>query len=275
MHREVPEARSTLAGRGGLMARLPHAAVRLLRRSRQLTLGQKAIWQELAEFPETGCWLSADALGDRLALSGPKVEQYRRLLKACGLARLGQRQPSEGRSGRPAQTWFAAMPDHLVPSSRTPTDKDLRGLGARLDAHIVECLGRMKSAPPDTEPDDEVSDPVGSETNRPRRVGNLHPEARSASRGEGGRGEGSPSSQPVVSTTVSPLSHSPNRDLNSARETPAPRSMLVPTRSRPLVRAGTAEFDRTIEGEVGGRRAPADLQHQLDGWLQRVAGGSR
>ncbi len=248
------------------MPRLPHAASRLVRRSTVLTLGEKAVWQELAEFPDTGCWLRASALGDRLALAGEVVERARRTLLQGGLAKHGIRQPSEGRRGRPAPTWFAVLPDAFVPTSRTPTDADLSRLAEVFDAHLRGALGRTETRP---------SGRVNTEKKPTERSGNSALVARSAPRGEGGRGEGSPSSQPVVLTTVPPLSFSTNRDPNPAREAPTPRSMLVPARSRTLAGGGTTELDRTIDGERGARLTPRDLQHQLDGWLQRVAGGSR
>ncbi len=260
------------------MPRLPHAAIRLLRRSRMLTLGQKAVWQELAEFPETGCWLSAAALGDRVALSAPKVEQYRRLLQACGLARLGQRQPSEGRRGRPAQTWFATIPDHLIPTSRTPTDKDLAELGKAFDAYMRGHLTRAGYPLPGAAPDDRITDRLGSATTRlepPARVGNSPILARSASRGEGGRGEGSPHSQTVGTTETPSLLHTPCTEPQRTREAASVPATVRPALARTLARETTAELDRAIESEAGGTRlAPRDLEDQLAGWEQRMRAAS-
>lgn len=263
------------------MAHLPHSAARLLRRSRVLTPGEKDVWQELAEFGNRGCWLTAAALGERIAMRAEAVEQVRRRLVAAELVRR-ETVTLQGKHARTAVTWIAVFPDYLVPRTRTPTDHDLALLTPQLEAHLAFCLDFKPARNPIAE---------SASTRAPTRVGpsvdsgSIRVEARSASRGEGGRGEGSPNSHPVDTTGVPFSLPTPVRDLRPAREAAPVATTVRPALAETLAREIGTELDQTIESEkgVGGgsasrseaghgpwRSPPRDLQEQLDGLLRRV-----
>jgi hypothetical protein len=113
-------------------SKLPFSATRVVKASRILSWGEKAVWLEdhaLDEGPE-GAWIAAASLGQRLGISAETVEAYRRRLATWGLhhriPRPGARQPG----------WVATLPEQCVPRSARPAVVDVERLVMFLDLHL-------------------------------------------------------------------------------------------------------------------------------------------
>lgn len=232
------------------MIRLPHACTRLLRRSRVLTLGQKAVWQEIVELGEMGCWLTAHALGQRINLSGPKVDEYRRTLRTAGLLRNGVRR-NEGKRGNPGSTWVAVFPPHLIPASRTPSEQDLAALAEQLDAYLCALL------------DVELPPREGGQFSGirpPKRVDNSRPVAGGVPTREGGGGGGEPPHSPCVLKGPTPPSGEEGGEQRSQTiQAGAARASAEPVRSAERTREEVAQMS---ERERGGSTP-------WDSWAER------
>lgn len=249
--------------------------VRIVKRCQGLTVTQKWIWMDLYPYFRQGCWQTAAEQGLAIGLGEDVVDRTRRVLEQVGLARRGIR-AGRGQMGRPGHTWFAAFPDITPGLGRKISDEDVVRLAMALDRHIEDRLSA-----PDTRTGIRLSQrkprAVSPPTDPPPEAGQSRSSAGGASsRGEGGGGMGL--SFPLQGEC--PCSSNLPEEGQSLSETKEgqncvePRDSLEPTpvgpEHEPLKR-----FTRILGNQAGpSRTPPADLQDQLDGFLQRMRAAS-
>lgn len=120
--------------------KLPFSATRVLKASRELSLGEKIVWLEdhALDLGPEGAFLASGPFARRwgLSVSPATVEEYRRRLRAYGL------HEQVPRPGARSVGWVATLPPQCVPRSSRPTDEEVEQLAALLDAHV-----RARAAP--------------------------------------------------------------------------------------------------------------------------------
>lgn len=167
--------------------KLSFSATRVLKASRVLAWGAKAVWLEdhaLDQGPE-GAWISAANLGARLGLAKESVERHRRSLLKLGLYHVVRR------PGARADGWVPTLPAICIPPLRPTVDHIMTGA-----AHLDQWLGVPNGVTAD------AMHGVMDDATMAQSVTPLAPEAR---RAEGGRGEGRAPTFRGRETTLQPL----------------------------------------------------------------------
>jgi hypothetical protein len=170
--------------------RLPYSASFVVRASRVLNWGEKAVWQELWSLdkgPE-GAWISDRSLGECLGLDEGTVKNYRFGLRRRQLA------VTVPRPGARQVGWVVRLPAAAVPGAHEKRVWGKRAveLALILDGHLRTMDGKAGGAM------EATSDPPSS----PHIRGVVRNTGVAGARGVGGRGE--PSSSASLRETQLP-----------------------------------------------------------------------
>ena len=118
-------------------ARLAFAATHVVKASRVLSWGEKAVWLEtyaLDMGPE-GAWLNNACMGQRLGLEERTVKNYRTRLHRLGLL------ASIPRPGARSPGWVATLPARCVPHGRRAAGELATELALELDGNLRDLDG--------------------------------------------------------------------------------------------------------------------------------------
>lgn len=184
-------------------SKLPFSATRVVKASRVLSWGAKAVWLEdwaLDQGPE-GAWISAANLAARLGMSKDNVEQQRRRLRDWGLYHVVRRE------GARSDGWCPQLPVLCIPSTR-PTPDQIMTCATHLDAILGPAPNGVADYATVTEFVAQSTTPRVAQPTTPQQ-----PEARP----EGGRGEGSSPSFKRCETTLQPLEVGEVADATESR----------------------------------------------------------
>lgn len=113
-------------------ARLAFAATHVVKASRVLSWGEKAVWLETyaLDLGPEGAWLNNASMGDRLGLQERTVKNYRTRLHDMELLH------PIPRPGARSLGWVACLPPACVPHGRRAAGEMATELARRLDGHL-------------------------------------------------------------------------------------------------------------------------------------------
>ncbi len=115
-------------------ARLAFAATHVVKASRVLSWGEKAVWLETyaLDLGPEGAWLGNAGMGQRLGLEERTVKNYRTKLHRAGLL------VPVPRPGARSVGWVARLPPTCVPHERRAAGETSARLAALLDGQLRE-----------------------------------------------------------------------------------------------------------------------------------------
>jgi hypothetical protein len=159
-------------------ARLAFAATHVVKASRVLSWGEKAVWLESYALdcgPE-GAWISNTGMGQRLGLEERTVKNYRTRLHKMGLLH------PVPRPGARTVGWVACLPPAAIPHGRRGAGDVATALALALDGHL-RTLG---FGPPELKGHEGGA--VEAPEEGPQRTQNRGRPAQAPSANEGGKG---------------------------------------------------------------------------------------
>ena len=230
--------------------KLPYSARFVVRASRVLTWGEKAVWEELfsLDLGPDGAWISDASLAECLGLDAGTVKNYRFGLRRRKIAQTIPR-PGTAQVG-----WVMRLP-----AGAAPSDKERKVWGKRAVALALVLDGHLRSmdgtaggalvATPDVRPS-------------PRRgIDGRNTEIADSAAALGGKG-GNPTS---VSMRKAQLPPAVREEGVGAR---APEQQVGDERPPAVIRAENMALIRLKLGN----RLSADERRLVEGWLERHPG---